>query len=499
VYDDSVFNSLIDQIMDCFATARFKDTATSPSVLMSLLMKQKTRCRHLTAQALLQNRSLLFLNHMQVAEVSDRVITFFVRRCIYMTFFRPQPIICQTVSHSSLNAVADMLPSLPMSPLFLSKSSPMNDLSEEQSSQDNSHALFMNRLQEPAVTTPAVNTDEREMLEMNCATESAAESERPQIETKQTIAAQLAAEQKRIRREVKQQTIEVQATEIAKQQRQLQREAEARAAAERAEQERLKREAQQRLQREAETRAAAERAEREQLQREAERAAAEQERERLEKDAEWRATAKLAAEQEKERLQREAELGVERREVAELAARRERERQQREAAARLQMEVRVASATELAQAQKEADERAAQAAEKVHAELEVERAAQQAFQQKAAEKMIRRVKETEDLLAAQTAELKRLRKEAAERAAQEVERALSQEADEREMEQNQRQDHNDGIDEAFTDVDIENLDKMLQNDAEQAASDYDTQDRALCEAERAAAELAEQEHLLKEA
>ncbi|QSS65719.1 hypothetical protein I7I51_06567, partial [Histoplasma capsulatum] len=94
--------------------------------------------------------------------------------------------------------------------------------------------------------------------------------------------------------------------------------------------------------------------------------------------------------------------------------------------ARVAEEKAASHAAELARVQKEADERAARAAEQVRAQRDAEQAVQQVHRQEETESMARRAREAEDRVAAQAAELERLRKGATERAVQGAEQTLSQ-------------------------------------------------------------------------
>ncbi|PGG99690.1 hypothetical protein AJ80_09304 [Polytolypa hystricis UAMH7299] len=343
VYADSAFDSLVDQIVDCFATAMPRDAAPPPP-LMSPAVTRKARCGHPTVQALLQDRPLLFLDRMQAAETQGRVTTLFVRRCVYLAFFGPRPTIHQGESHSP-QSEDDPLPSLPISPLFIPESSPMDDLQMDEPESDR-HAPSTDG-QGSVVMTSAADTDGRGLSGTDRVSLAAAESGILQTDVGETTAAPLAVE-------MGQPGAECQGRPQAG--------AEATAAAEEAEQERLRREAE-------EVAAAARAAEQEQLR---ERAAAEQEKARSQR----RAVAELAAAQGRERQLRK--------EMADNMAQRAQEVEERAAS----------HSAELRQLQEEKEERVAEAADSVRAE------------------MASRVKEAEDLLAAQEAELGRLRQDA---------------------------------------------------------------------------------------
>ena len=122
VYDDSILDSLIDRIVECFATAKPRDVSTPPPILLGPSMKRRACCGHPTMPALLQDRPLLFLDPMHVTETSDRVTTVFVRCCVYLAFFVLQPTLCPG-GNPSQSSAADIPPSMPMSPLFVPESS----------------------------------------------------------------------------------------------------------------------------------------------------------------------------------------------------------------------------------------------------------------------------------------------------------------------------------------------------------------------------------------
>ncbi|OJD23472.1 hypothetical protein ACJ73_05169 [Blastomyces percursus] len=120
-YDAGLFNTLIDRIAGCFATATPRDARTQPPVLVDRPVKVK-RCGHPTMRTLEHDRPLLFVD-MHTADVPDKVASFFVRRCVYFAFFGPQPFLRR-------GATADLSGTVPMSPLFVPENSPMDESSE---------------------------------------------------------------------------------------------------------------------------------------------------------------------------------------------------------------------------------------------------------------------------------------------------------------------------------------------------------------------------------
>lgn len=182
VYDDSMLDSLIDRIVECFATAKPKDVSTPPPILLSLSMKRRARCGHPTVPALLQDRPLLFLDPMHATEASDRVTTVFVRRCVYLAFFGPRPTL-HPGGNQSPSSAADISPSMPMSPLFVPESSQGPGHQPVSSTlQNDGLCPSEQRSQGLAPLALSVDIDEGGGSPLNVATGSTAESRRLQAE-----------------------------------------------------------------------------------------------------------------------------------------------------------------------------------------------------------------------------------------------------------------------------------------------------------------------------
>ncbi|KAA8652798.1 hypothetical protein EYZ11_011222 [Aspergillus tanneri] len=118
VYDESSFNSSVDQIVDCFATATPRTIETASPVLASPSVRPKARCGHPSVKALLQDRQFLFLDQMHAPEVPDRVTSRFVRRCVYLAFFGPRTDFGQEQQISPLPP-PEVPGSGPISPIFI--------------------------------------------------------------------------------------------------------------------------------------------------------------------------------------------------------------------------------------------------------------------------------------------------------------------------------------------------------------------------------------------
>ncbi|PGG95163.1 hypothetical protein AJ79_10217 [Helicocarpus griseus UAMH5409] len=180
-YDDTIFNTLVDRIVECFAVATPRDTQT-PSIFIDRMVKPKSRCGHPTLGALEQDCPLLFIDHLQAAAIPNRVSTFFV-----------------SVS----------------TPLFVSENSPIEDPSENRGDEFTVHHP-QSELQGLAV---AMDIDEQEPRQLDVATVSTAQSRRVQVEMEQRAAAQqpaAEAEQDRIQQEAEERAGEANRAETAR-------------------------------------------------------------------------------------------------------------------------------------------------------------------------------------------------------------------------------------------------------------------------------------------
>lgn len=112
--DDATVDSIIGHIITCFDMIRPKGVVTVPPTRVSRSVPRKSRSGHPTLKALVQDRALLFLDHIHTAAVPDLVTTAFVRHCVYFAFFGPHPAVSQAA-----NSVY-----CPTPPLFVPESRP---------------------------------------------------------------------------------------------------------------------------------------------------------------------------------------------------------------------------------------------------------------------------------------------------------------------------------------------------------------------------------------
>lgn len=89
--DDAIVDLIIGYIITCFDMIRLKGVVTVPLTRVSRSVPRKSRSGHPTLKALVQDRALLFLDHIHTAAVPDLVTTVFVRHCVYFAFFGPHP------------------------------------------------------------------------------------------------------------------------------------------------------------------------------------------------------------------------------------------------------------------------------------------------------------------------------------------------------------------------------------------------------------------------
>ncbi|KAE8397383.1 hypothetical protein BDV37DRAFT_292161 [Aspergillus pseudonomiae] len=93
--DDATIDSIVGHIITCFDMIRPKGVVTVPPTRVSRSVPRKFRSGHPTLKALVQDRALLFLDHIHDAAVPDLVTTAFVRRCVYLAFFGARPAVGQ--------------------------------------------------------------------------------------------------------------------------------------------------------------------------------------------------------------------------------------------------------------------------------------------------------------------------------------------------------------------------------------------------------------------
>ncbi|KUL81736.1 hypothetical protein ZTR_09842 [Talaromyces verruculosus] len=126
-YEDRTFNSLVDRIVSCFATATRKEVCDDQPVFASPPVRRRARCGHPTERALMEVSPFLFLDHMYATTIPDRVTSFFVRRCVYLKFFGP----LTAASGEDGPFVVSDHSSGPKSPLFVTQSDGMDTFDED--------------------------------------------------------------------------------------------------------------------------------------------------------------------------------------------------------------------------------------------------------------------------------------------------------------------------------------------------------------------------------
>ena len=111
-YDADTFESLIDRVVECFASAVAYGAHPASNVVLRGVSGLRSRCGPPRQDMHLLDRSLLFLDrvHAKSPSTSDVVSSFYVRQCVYFAFFgRPS-----TDGREQLDNTDD-----PQSPLFV--------------------------------------------------------------------------------------------------------------------------------------------------------------------------------------------------------------------------------------------------------------------------------------------------------------------------------------------------------------------------------------------
>ncbi|KAA8652086.1 DUF3723 domain-containing protein [Aspergillus tanneri] len=96
-YDAEQFDTLVSQIVDCFATAVPVQPEIVPDLLADSTVRPRARCGMPRMRTHKQDSPFLFLDllHADDVGVADTITTLFVRRCVYFAFFgkptRPGP------------------------------------------------------------------------------------------------------------------------------------------------------------------------------------------------------------------------------------------------------------------------------------------------------------------------------------------------------------------------------------------------------------------------
>ena len=123
-YDTQQFDILISQIVDCFAAA-VPNQPNMVDLLADSTVKPQARCRMPQTRTHKQDSPLLFLDHLHADNigVADTITSFFVRCCVYFTFFGKPARHGPTDSDQTGESPGDMR----WSPLFIVEEGPSGD------------------------------------------------------------------------------------------------------------------------------------------------------------------------------------------------------------------------------------------------------------------------------------------------------------------------------------------------------------------------------------
>ena len=88
-YENATFDSLVDRVVECFATAVAHEASPSSELVVSRKQPLQCRCGPPREHSQLADRRLLFLDRMHSKEASEEktVSSFYVRQCVYFAFF----------------------------------------------------------------------------------------------------------------------------------------------------------------------------------------------------------------------------------------------------------------------------------------------------------------------------------------------------------------------------------------------------------------------------
>ncbi|KAL2812033.1 hypothetical protein BDW59DRAFT_155380 [Aspergillus cavernicola] len=124
-YNAQQFDTLVSQIVDCFAAAVPDQPEVDHDLLADSTVKPRARCGIPQMGAHKQDSPLIFLDHLHAdgIEVADTITTFFVRRCVYFAFFgksaRPGP--------TDYNQTGETGGDTPWSPMFVGEDGPSSN------------------------------------------------------------------------------------------------------------------------------------------------------------------------------------------------------------------------------------------------------------------------------------------------------------------------------------------------------------------------------------
>ncbi|KAE8399106.1 hypothetical protein BDV37DRAFT_287936 [Aspergillus pseudonomiae] len=127
-YDVREFDALVDRIVECFLAAVPYEPERNPKLLVDSTVKARAQCGTPQKRTHRQDSLHLFIDYLHKDEIiiADTITTFFVRRCVYFTFFG------KPCSHSNPHVDRDGDPlsqgSPAFSPLFIRDDSAAIDL-----------------------------------------------------------------------------------------------------------------------------------------------------------------------------------------------------------------------------------------------------------------------------------------------------------------------------------------------------------------------------------
>ncbi|GAA87890.1 hypothetical protein AKAW_06004 [Aspergillus luchuensis IFO 4308] len=116
-YDAQQFETLVSRIVDCFAVAVPDQPEMTHVLLADSAVKPRARCGMPQTRTHKQDSPLLFLDRLHADDigVADTITSFYVRRCVYFSFFgRPA-----LAGPTSSNQAEEASRNIPWSPLFI--------------------------------------------------------------------------------------------------------------------------------------------------------------------------------------------------------------------------------------------------------------------------------------------------------------------------------------------------------------------------------------------
>jgi hypothetical protein len=123
-YDERQFDTLVSQIVDCFAAAVPDQPEIVHELLADSTVKPRARCGMPRMRTHKQDTPLLFVDRLHAeVEVADTITTFFVRRCVYFAFFG-KPAQAGPIEDENDRETPGDTDVPPLSPLFVGEDGP---------------------------------------------------------------------------------------------------------------------------------------------------------------------------------------------------------------------------------------------------------------------------------------------------------------------------------------------------------------------------------------